>query len=209
MMQGAHKNHHMSQMWYIAGYLPILRGKTAAEVAGIARQCSELSQHDPLNLVTKETYQVRGWESRHGLTGSQVIALLTSCVWLMAGDSVEAGGAMFGEFPWLKKRIVTGGSEGGGTDMSVIHGWTLLRTQQDYQAWHDERQYHYGEPPASYPAYVRDLIAADEEGYYDYLYPAQLADLCEGLLPFLPGAALSLVGTDYNPLDPASGLKGL
>ena len=100
------KNHHMSQMWYIAGYLPKLRSLGRSEMLAVAAQCSEFSQRDPLHLVTKETYVVKGWESQHKLTGSQVIALLTACVYLLAGDSVEAGEAMFEELPWLKAALL-------------------------------------------------------------------------------------------------------
>ena len=106
MTEQVHKNHHLSQMWYIAGYLPVLRRKPLAEVVHIGQQCSEFSQRDPLNLITKETYKIAGWESRHKLTGSQVIALLTACVWLMAGDSLAAGAEMLLELPWLKAALL-------------------------------------------------------------------------------------------------------
>ncbi|MEO7716326.1 MAG: hypothetical protein ABIY70_08980 [Capsulimonas sp.] len=67
-------------------------------------------------------------------------------------------------------------------NLRLIHGWTLLTSESDYEIFHEQNEAEAGSPPLAYPVLATPVFGfggSDRE--YLYLDAPQLDDMQEAL----------------------------
>ena len=65
--------------------------------------------------------------------------------------------------------------------LKMIHGWTLLKNEKDFNLWHEDQAALYATPAPCFPCLVKEVLTSDENTTYEYLTAGMISEMQKAL----------------------------